>query len=72
MERIAVNCENGVGFDVLSFDGGEWSIEVKTTGLGEFVPFVATAAEVRCSEDIPSRSDSTGSSTSPGGPGSMS
>jgi hypothetical protein len=35
---VAVTCGDGVGFDVLSFDGAddvEWYIEVKRTGLGK-------------------------------------
>ena len=41
--------------DVLSFDesdGTERLIEVKTTGLGKFIPLYVTATEVRCSEDV--------------------
>lgn len=46
---------DGLGFDVLSFDGGDESeklIEVKTTGLGKFFPFYVTSNEVRCSVDM--------------------
>jgi hypothetical protein len=53
---VAETCGDGLGFDVLSFDGAdgsEWWIEVKTTGLGKYFPFVVTANEVRCSEDLP-------------------
>lgn len=55
---VADTCGDGVGFDVLSFDGAddtEWWIEVKTTDLGKYFPFVVTANEVRCSEDLPDR-----------------
>jgi hypothetical protein len=58
VEWVSETCEDGVGFDVLSFDGaddGEWFIEEKTTGLGKYFPFVVTADEVRCSEDVPER-----------------
>jgi len=58
VEWVAETCGDGLGFDVLSFDGGddsEWWIEVKTTGLGKYFPFVVTANEVRCSEDLPDR-----------------
>ena len=46
----------GLGFDILSFDetdDSERMIEIKTTGLGKFFPFLLTSTEVRCSEDIP-------------------
>ena len=58
VEWVAETCGDGLGFDVLSFDGAddsEWWIEVKTTGLGKYFPFVVTANEVRCSEDLPER-----------------
>ncbi len=58
VEWVAETCGDGVGFDVLSFDGADDSecwIEVKTTGLGKYFPFVVTANEVRCSEDLPER-----------------
>lgn len=57
-EWVAETSGDGVGFDVLSFDGSddsEWWIEVKTTGLGKYLPFVVTAKEVQCSEDLPER-----------------
>lgn len=47
---------DGLGFDILSFDDTDESermLEVKTTGLGKFFPFLVTSNEVRCSEDIP-------------------
>jgi len=49
---------DGLGYDILSFDersDAERWIEVKTTGLGIYFPFYATAAEVRCSEDAADR-----------------
>ena len=49
---------DGLGFDVESFDAADDSplrIEVKTTGLGKYHPFLVTENEVRCSEDEPSR-----------------
>jgi hypothetical protein len=58
VEWVAKTCGDGVGFDVLSFDGSDASerwIEVKTTGLGKFFPFLVTANEVRCSADQPQR-----------------
>jgi hypothetical protein len=58
VDWVAETCGDGVGFDVLSFDGAdesEWWIEVKTTGLGKYFPFQVTANEVRCSEDVPER-----------------
>lgn len=47
---------DGLGFDILSFDetdDSERMLEIKTTGLGKFFPFLVTSNEVRCSEDIP-------------------
>lgn len=47
---------DGLGFDILSFDAADESeqmLEVKTTGLGKFSPFLVTGNEVRCSEDVP-------------------
>lgn len=49
---------DGFGYDVLSFDqdtDAERWIEVKTTGLGMYFPFYATATEVRCSEEAADR-----------------
>jgi len=49
---------DGLGFDILSFDvadEAERMLEVKTTGLGKFFPFLVTDTEVRCSEDIPEK-----------------
>jgi len=51
----SVEIGDGLGFDVLSFDDQDESeklIEVKTTGLGKFFPFIVTGNEVRCSEDM--------------------
>ena len=47
---------DGLGYDILSYDerdDSERMIEVKSTGLGKYFPFLVTANEVRCSEDIP-------------------
>ena len=46
---------DGAGYDIASFhdDGGPRRIEVKTTGLGKYFPFVVTANELRCSETVP-------------------
>jgi len=47
---------DGLGFDIISFDeanDSERMLEIKTTGLGKFFPFLVTSNEVRCSEDIP-------------------
>ncbi len=43
---------DGLGYDIRSFTdlGAERFIEVKTTGLGKYFPFVVTVNEVRCSE----------------------
>lgn len=49
---------DGLGYDVLSFDQNteaERWIEVKTTRLGLYFPFYATATEVRCSEEAADR-----------------
>jgi len=46
---------DGLGYDILSFDERteqERMIEVKATGLGKFFPFLVTANEVRCSDDL--------------------
>ena len=46
---------DGLGYDILSFHettGQERMIEVKATGLGKFFPFLVTANEVRCSDDL--------------------
>jgi hypothetical protein len=56
VEWVAQTIGDGLGFDILSFDGADDSermLEVKTTGLGKFFPFYVTANEVRCSDDIP-------------------
>jgi Domain of unknown function (DUF3883) len=47
---------DGLGFDIISFDDADDSerkLQVKTTGLGKFIPSYVTSNEVRCSEDIP-------------------
>ncbi len=56
VEWVSQTCGDGVGFDVLSFDDeGERYLEVKTTGLGKYFPFVVTENERRCSEDLGER-----------------
>ena len=58
VEWVAQTCGDGLGFDVLSYDAvveQECMIEVKTTGLGKFFPFLVTTNEVRCSEDLADR-----------------
>ncbi len=55
VEWVSDTCGDGVGFDVLSFDhrdDSELYLEVKTTGLGKYFPFVVTGNELRCSEDL--------------------
>ena len=52
----SVEYGDGLGYDILSYDektDAERMIEVKSTGLGKYFPFMVTANEVRCSEDIP-------------------
>lgn len=52
---VAEEIGDGLGFDVLSYDDVDESeklVEVKTTGLGKFHPFLVTVNEVRCSEDM--------------------
>jgi hypothetical protein len=36
-------------------DDSERLIEVKSTALGKYFPFLLTAVEVRCSEDVPEK-----------------
>lgn len=58
VQWVADTDGDGLGYDVLSFDeetAAERWIEVKTTGLGLYFPFYATAAEVRCSEEAADR-----------------
>lgn len=58
VEWVASTCGDGLGFDVLSFDEqteSEQFLEVKTTNLGKYFPFIVTSNEVRCSEDVPDR-----------------
>jgi hypothetical protein len=55
VQWVAETIGDGLGFDVLSFDDADDSeklVEVKTTGLGKFHPFLVTANEVRCSQDM--------------------
>jgi hypothetical protein len=55
VEWVSQTCGDGVGFDILSFDDADDSeryLEVKTTGLGKYFPFIVTDNEVRCSEDL--------------------
>jgi hypothetical protein len=52
----SVEYGDGLGYDILSYDEkteSERMIEVKSTGLGKYFPFMVTSNEVRCSEDIP-------------------
>lgn len=46
---------DGAGYDIQSFDGNGRTrlIEVKTTGLAKYHPFVVTGNEVRCSQARP-------------------
>jgi hypothetical protein len=46
---------DGAGYDISSFnaDGGTRLIEVKTTGLPKYHPFIVTGNEVRCSQARP-------------------
>jgi hypothetical protein len=56
VQWVSQTIGDGLGFDILSFDGtddSERRLEVKATGLGKFFPFYVTANEVRCSDDIP-------------------
>ena len=58
VEWVAQTVGDGLGFDVLSFDDADESerlVEVKTTGLGKYHPFLLTATELRCSEDVGDR-----------------
>ena len=52
VEWIADTRGDGVGYDIASFNSDESPrlIEVKTTGLGKYFPFMVTANEVRVSE----------------------
>jgi hypothetical protein len=53
---VAQTDGDGVGYDILSFNeatGEERWLEVKTTALGKFHPFLVTANEVACSEAEP-------------------
>jgi hypothetical protein len=55
VEWIADTRGDGAGYDIASFngDGTPRLIEVKTTGLGKYFPFMVTANEVRVSEREP-------------------
>lgn len=55
VEWVADTRGDGLGFDIASFntDATPRLIEVKTTGLGKYFPFVVTANEVRVSEREP-------------------
>lgn len=58
VEWVAETCGDGVGFDILSFDerdDSELCLEVKTTCLGRYFPFLVTENERRCSEDLGER-----------------
>jgi hypothetical protein len=58
VDWVSESVGDGLGFDVESFDTTDDSplrIEVKTTGLGKYHPFLVTENEVRCSEDEPAR-----------------
>jgi hypothetical protein len=58
VEWISQSCGDGIGFDVLSFDetdDSEQWLEVKTTCLGKYHPFVVSENERRCSEDVGER-----------------
>jgi hypothetical protein len=58
VDWVAQSQGDGMGFDVLSFDevtGAERWLEVKTTVLGKFHPFLVTANEVACSEAEPGK-----------------
>ncbi len=52
VEWIADTRGDGAGYDIASFnaDASSRLIEVKTTGLGKYFPFMVTANEVRVSE----------------------
>jgi hypothetical protein len=58
VQRVTERYGDGLGFDVLSYDDAddaERLVEVKTTALGKFHPFLVTANAVRCSEDMTER-----------------
>ena len=55
VEWISETCGDGLGFDILSFDpedDAELFLEIKTTCLGLYFPFIVTENERRCSEDL--------------------
>ena len=56
VEWVADSQGDGLGYDVLSFDADDDSerrIEVKTTALSKYSPFIVTANELRCSQARP-------------------
>lgn len=56
VEWVADSQGDGLGYDVLSFDADDESerwIEVKTTALSKYSPFIVTANELRCSQTRP-------------------
>jgi hypothetical protein len=56
VEWVADSRGDGLGYDVLSFDADDDSerwIEVKTTALSKYSPFIVTANELRCSQARP-------------------
>lgn len=58
VEWISEACGDGLGFDILSFDpedDAELFLEIKTTCLGLYFPFIVTENERRCSEDVGDR-----------------
>lgn len=58
VEWVSQTQGDGLGFDVLSYDGNDDSerpIEVKTTGLGVYFPFYVTRNELQVSQTLASR-----------------
>ena len=57
VEHTAVERGDGLGYDIKSFekDGSERYIEVKTTLLDQYAPFIVTANELRVSEELSQR-----------------
>jgi hypothetical protein len=58
VEWISETCGDGLGFDILSFDpvdDTELFLEIKTTCLELYFPFIVTENERRCSEDVGDR-----------------
>lgn len=52
VEWVSQTRGDGLGYDIRSFvaSGDDRLIEVKTTGLGKYFPFVVTTNEVQCSQ----------------------